>query len=70
MESNSYFLYPKQVQAIFGIKHSTLAQWRSRGLGPDFFKMEGTILYSRAELDKFFEAHRVQCHVPRFAKWR
>ena len=64
------YLSPKEVQAVFGIRVSTLASWRCRGLGPDYYKPEGTVYYKRSELDEYMKAQRVKCYVPRFARGR
>ncbi|NIO83411.1 MAG: DNA-binding protein [Candidatus Aminicenantes bacterium] len=35
------------------VSRGTLANWRAQGKGPRFTKLEGTVLYSRDEVEKF-----------------
>lgn len=42
-----------------GMKKQTLANWRSNGTGPPFYKVGSTVQYLVADLDKWLEAHKV-----------
>jgi hypothetical protein len=37
----------------------TLRDWRERGVGPPYYRLVGSIVYSKAELDAFLESCRV-----------
>lgn len=41
-----------------GIDEKTLANWRSAGKGPAFFKVGGRVMYDDADLDKWLAACR------------
>ena len=55
------YLSPPEVEQLYGIRVNTLAAWRSRGQGPDFFKMGKVIRYSQEEMEEFVQGHRVRC---------
>lgn len=45
---------------------STLAQWRSSGVGPSYIKVGGSIRYRRSDLDAWLQSqtrtpHRAPC---------
>jgi len=42
-----------------GLQKTTLEQWRSRGEGPPFVRMNRTVRYRQADLDAWIES-RVQ----------
>lgn len=54
-------LSPKEVEDLFGIKESTLAQWRWLRTGPDFFRLGRMIKYKTEEIEKFLEENRYHC---------
>lgn len=56
------YLTPMEVEAMYGVPVGTLAQWRVKGIGPDYFKLGEAVRYSVADMDAFFEARRVKCH--------
>jgi len=37
----------------------TLANWRSKRVGPAYVKMAGKIIYRRSDLDSYLAAHRI-----------
>ena len=39
----------------------TLAQWRVKGIGPDYFKLGEAVRYSIEDMDSYFEARRIKC---------
>ena len=50
MQSQTELLTPKEVEKIFKIKTGALANWRSQGRGPKYYKLEGKILYKYSEI--------------------
>jgi predicted DNA-binding transcriptional regulator AlpA len=42
-----------------GMAVKTLQNWRSRGVGPPYYKLGGRILYDEAELDAWLAQQRV-----------
>lgn len=42
-----------------GLKPQTLANWRSMGTGPPFYKVGSMVQYRVADLDEWLEAHRI-----------
>lgn len=42
-----------QVSERYGIKQSTLRQWRRRKMRPHAFRMHGVVLYETAEVEAF-----------------
>ena len=57
MTENPVFLTPKQLAARWQKSVQTLANWRSQGIGPPFFKPcgkdKGHVLYRLAEIEEF-----------------
>lgn len=56
-------LTPKQVQAEYGFKVSTLANWRWANIGPEFVKTEGRsgrIKYKRSAIEAWLDAQTVR----------
>jgi len=53
-------LRPKDVEEIYSINAKTLANWRSLGKGPGYFKAGGKILYSPYELQKWLQKCKVK----------
>jgi len=43
--------------AYIGVAPKTLANWRSAGKGPRFYKLGRLIVYQRDDLDAYFEEH-------------
>lgn len=57
------YLTPREVEAEYGFKVQTLAQWRWMGLGPAYLKQTpgkgGRIKYKRASIQKWLDEHTV-----------
>ncbi|MFE1127749.1 MULTISPECIES: helix-turn-helix transcriptional regulator [unclassified Streptomyces] len=57
-------LTPKQVEAEYGFKPQTLAQWRWMNLGPDYIKQSparsGRIKYKRSAIEAWLDAQTVR----------
>ena len=54
------FLSPREVEEIYGIDSGTLANWRTYGKGPSYIKVGRLIKYVIADLEEYFERHRIQ----------
>lgn len=52
------FFNQKQLAARWGLSHRTLEQWRWLGVGPQYLKLGGRVVY-RLEDVEAFEAKRV-----------
>ena len=48
-------LTPAQVEREYNIKEKTLANWRSQKKGPKYSKAGRTILYRRANIERFLD---------------
>ena len=59
MQSESQYLSPEQVATLLDVKVGTLAAWRCRGEGPDFFRFGTLIRYDRKAIDEWAAARRV-----------
>lgn len=55
------YLTPKEVSERFGLAVGTLANWRSRRVGPPFVKAGGSVLYHVDELHGWLDRHRQRC---------
>lgn len=53
-------LTPGEVNQLYGIPVATLATWRSRGLGPDYVKAEGSIFYKNSQIAKWLDRCEVK----------
>ena len=54
-------LRPEVEAAIFlGVKRQTLRNWRYRGVGPPYLKLEGAIRYAESDLEAYLEGCRVR----------
>lgn len=53
-------LTPVEVAALYGIPTATLATWRSRALGPDYTKAEGSIYYTHQQLERWIARNEVR----------
>jgi len=53
------FFTPDDVQKIYDIRKSTLANWRKKKTGPDYVKLRNRILYPATELREWFESQRI-----------
>jgi predicted site-specific integrase-resolvase len=53
------FLSPKEVSEIHGIPEKTLANWRSQGKGPAYYKLAGKVKYACVDIETWIETRRV-----------
>jgi len=60
------FIRPATVGEITGMSIAALAQMRTRGRGPRFYKpTERTVLYKRSEIMAWLESSAQSCTAPR-----
>ncbi|MEV8252388.1 AlpA family phage regulatory protein [Rhodoglobus sp. NPDC076762] len=60
------FIRPATVVEITGMSIAALAQMRTRGRGPRFYKpTERTVLYKRSEIMAWLESSAQSCTAPR-----
>ena len=45
---------------VVGLSPKTLANWRSQGVGPKYFLVNGSVYYAFTELEKFFGSNSVE----------
>lgn len=57
-------LTPGEVNQLYGIPVATLSTWRSRGVGPDYVKAEGSIFYKNCQIAKWLDKCEVHINVP------
>ena len=50
------YLTAKEVQALYGLNHKTLADWRGQGRGPAFTQDGYVILYSRLDVEAYLKS--------------
>ena len=60
MDNDKLLLSPKDVERIYGIKEGTLAKWRQRGTGPDYFSVGKLVRYKESEFEAWLESKRVK----------
>lgn len=53
------YLTPCEVEALYGLQASTLANQRSKGTGPPYLKIGSKIYYGQAELQEYFTKNKV-----------
>jgi hypothetical protein len=53
------YLTPREVAASYGFSEGTLANMRSRRVGPPFIKMKKKVLYRVDHLENWLNQHRV-----------
>ena len=53
-------LTPRQVEEAYSLDAGTLANWRSKGLGPEYVKVGGKVLYMVNKLEAWLRQGRVQ----------
>ena len=51
------YLLEKELAARWRITQSTLQRWRYRGVGPDFVKLSGRVLYPASVVETFESQH-------------
>ena len=52
------YLTPKDVEKTYQISTKTLANWRSQGRGPEFFKLGNKVRYLRKNVENWVEQSR------------
>jgi len=52
-ELHDHFLTVKEVSVLLNVPVATMRQWRHRGRGPKFTKMEGSIRYRLSAVRKY-----------------
>lgn len=52
-------LTTQEAAEYLGQKQQTLANWRSQGTGPGFYKVGSSVQYRVSDLEDWIEAHRV-----------
>lgn len=52
-------LSPRELAALIKIPEETLAQWRSRGKGPDYLRMGRHARYRMSDIRAWLDASRV-----------
>lgn len=52
-------LNTEQAARALGVPRATLAQWRCRGVGPRYIRLEGSIRYLAADLIEYVRARVV-----------
>jgi hypothetical protein len=60
MNDKPSLLTPEQAAQTLNLPTSRLARWRSKGVGPNYIKIEGRVLYDMAALTAFLDVSRVQ----------
>ena len=50
------YLNAKEVQALYGLNHKTLADWRGQGRGPAFTQDGYVILYRRQDVEAYLKS--------------
>lgn len=58
------FLSPEQVAGLIGVPVSTLAQWRYRGRGIPFLRIERLVRYDLADVEAYLQRSRVEVRGP------
>jgi excisionase family DNA binding protein len=51
---------PKELAAMLNIHIGTLANWRSKGIGPSFSKIGHKVRYSKQDVQKWIKKHEVK----------
>ena len=58
--TSKLFLKSAEVEDIYGISASTLANWRSKRRGPKYHKVGGAVRYKVEDLDQFMESKKIR----------
>ena len=53
-------LTTKEAAALLDMSQGSLDQWRSKGLGPPYIKVEGTVRYQAEEIGKWLKSRAVK----------
>jgi len=54
------YLSPEEVEALYGVKAVTLANWRIKAQGPEYIKYGGKILYKHQAVRNYLESRTVR----------
>ena len=57
------FLDSKELARITGKTVDCLKLWRRKGLGPPYYKLGRSVLYSRSDVNHWFEGQRRRCTI-------
>ena len=60
-ENNPAILAPPEVAAHLKTNINTLANWRCKGIGPNYVKIGGKVLYLANDIDAFILKSIVKC---------
>jgi hypothetical protein len=52
------FFSSRQVAVMLGLPEGTLRSWRATGVGPNWYKLEGSIRYSETDVRKYLDSNR------------
>lgn len=63
-EQNKEWLSPTDLAEEIGIPVATLAQWRHRGIGPEYARMGKHVRYSRPAVTAYYKAQTVSTGHP------
>lgn len=55
------YLSPAAVAKILGMTIGTLAQWRTKKIGPDYYKFGKAVRYRREDVKAFLNKARIRC---------
>ena len=56
------FLNDRELSEMTGIARQTLSNWRHRGKGPEYVKLERLVLYPLDSIENFFSDRMVKPH--------
>lgn len=59
MMTSSEFLTDQQLAERWHIHRKTLIRWRSHGLGPDYTRIEGRVLYALSAVKQFEQTNTI-----------
>lgn len=54
------YLTPSEVEVVYGVDEKTLADWRYKGIGPDYSKLNRLVRYCVDDLETFFLKAKVR----------
>jgi len=58
-QTQKRFLNDRELSEMTGIARQTLSNWRHRGKGPDYVKLERLVLYPVDSIDRYFNERKV-----------
>jgi hypothetical protein len=61
-ETDKKILDPREVEGAFGLKATTLANFRTRGIGPAYTKIGASVLYQRKDIENFLKKRRFKTY--------